>query len=140
MAGALISQYGFDWAPCPLCLWQRVPHVAVIMLALLAAMTFEEHPAFARALLLASVVALFANAGVGIYHSLVERHIIVPMETCTNGGIGGGFDALKAQLLGAKAARCDVPAEFFPGFTMANANVLLCFTLAAFGFQRWVRE
>ena len=34
--GALVSQYGFGLSPCEMCYWQRWPHQAAIVLALLA--------------------------------------------------------------------------------------------------------
>ncbi|MEP3765136.1 MAG: disulfide bond formation protein B, partial [Marinomonas sp.] len=34
--GALISQYGFGLYPCEMCMWQRWPHIAAIILAVLA--------------------------------------------------------------------------------------------------------
>ncbi len=34
--GALVSQFGFGLHPCEMCYWQRWPHQAAIILALLA--------------------------------------------------------------------------------------------------------
>ena len=36
LAAALISQYGFDLQPCVLCIWQRWPYLAAILLGLAA--------------------------------------------------------------------------------------------------------
>lgn len=143
--GAVAIALGFQlflgWPPCPLCLWQRGPHLAVVMVSVLAAMTYEEHPTLAKHLLFLSALIMLGNAGLALYHSLVERHVIEASETCTGGGgVAESLEALKAQIMGAKVARCDVPAEFFPGFTMANANGLLCLALSVFGFRAWSQK
>ena len=36
LGGAYVSQYGFGLYPCEMCWWQRYPHIAAIVLAVLA--------------------------------------------------------------------------------------------------------
>ena len=36
LAGAYLSEYGFGLFPCEMCWWQRYPHFAAVLLALVS--------------------------------------------------------------------------------------------------------
>ena len=42
LGGAYISQYGFGLFPCEMCMWQRWPHYAAIVLAIVAFIVPEK--------------------------------------------------------------------------------------------------
>ena len=99
---ALISQYLGDLAPCKLCLWQRIPHGAVILIGTGALLWFRG-PRERLLLTWASMVALSIGAGIALYHAGVEQHV-----------------------------RCDeIPWSLF-GLSIAAWNALACIVLAAF--------
>ena len=55
--GALVSQYGFGLHPCEMCYWQRWPHQAAILLALIALLLRRNDKAM-RALTLLAALAI----------------------------------------------------------------------------------
>src|SRR5581483_11817566 len=71
LLGALFFQYVKGLPPCPLCHWQRWPHIAVVVLA---AGALAIGPGAARPWLLALIgLALLATAAIGIFHAGVEQ-------------------------------------------------------------------
>ncbi|MGE0232228.1 MAG: disulfide bond formation protein B, partial [Flavobacteriaceae bacterium] len=67
IVGAYIFEYGFDLAPCELCLKQRIPYYIGIPLAGVAAILASTRPTIARLLLAAFAVAMLVGAGLGVY-------------------------------------------------------------------------
>ncbi|WP_284163125.1 disulfide bond formation protein B [Frigidibacter sp. SD6-1] len=129
LAGAFIFQ-AFGYAPCKLCLWQRWPHAAAIVIGALCLSTRRAELAWLGA------VAALATAGVGIYHTGVERGFWLGPTTCTSGDVGGlSADDLMNQILNAPLIRCDEVAWSLFGLSMASWNALLSLSLAAI----WVR-
>ena len=84
LAGAFAFQYIGGLAPCHLCLLQRYPHAAAVVIGALAL-------ALPRLTLLpvAGALAALTTAGIGAYHSGVERHWWEGPSTCTSGAISG---------------------------------------------------
>lgn len=129
----LLAALGFQFigglAPCPLCIWQRWPHVAAIVLGL-AALALPVRAA--RAAMALGAVAMLTGAGLGLFHAGVERHWWTGPTTCTSGAIDGlSVDALVARIKAAPLVRCDeIPWEL-AGLSMAGWNAALCLVLAA---------
>lgn len=124
LAGAYFSQYVLGLAPCPLCLYQRIPHAVIIVSGLLAvflARKGKTKPA-AFIIFLISLIAL-TGSGIAGYHVGVEQHWWVSfLEACTANLPSG--DLLKA-IEQTAAVRCDVvPLSVF-GISMAGYNALL---------------
>ncbi|MCY1125412.1 disulfide bond formation protein B [Frigidibacter sp. RF13] len=125
LAGAFIFQ-AFGYAPCKLCIWQRWPHVAAIVIGVLCLATRRAGLAWFGAL------AALATAGVGLYHTGVERGFWVGPTTCTSGDVGGlSADDLMNQILAAPLIRCDEVAWQLLGLSMASWNAILSLGLAA---------
>lgn len=124
LLGAFGFQYLGDMAPCKLCLWQRWPHAAAIVIGLLALWL----PG--RILPLFGALAALTTAAIGAYHTGVERGWWEGPNSCTSGPIGGlSADDLMAQIMAAPLVRCDdVPWEMFT-LSMASWNAI-----ASFGF------
>ncbi|WP_083098634.1 disulfide bond formation protein B [Pseudophaeobacter leonis] len=125
MLGALGFQYIGEMPPCKLCYWQRYPHVAAIGIGVLALMLPSS------ALLYLGALAALTTAGIGIYHSGVERGFWEGPTTCTSGPIGGLTpEQLLEQIMGAPLVRCDeVPWEML-GLSMASWNAVASLGLA----------
>ncbi len=128
-AALLLGAFGFQYlgglAPCKLCLWQRWPHAAAIAIGVLALWL----PG--RALPLAGALAALSTAGIGAWHSGIERGWWEGPASCSAGPIGGLTpEQLMEQILSAPLVRCDdVPWELF-GLSMANWNALASAGLA----------
>ncbi|MGB0913562.1 MAG: disulfide bond formation protein B, partial [Phaeobacter italicus] len=76
-------------------------------------------------------LAALATAGVGAYHTGVERGWWEGPSTCTSGPIGNlSADELMQQIMSAPLVRCDdVPWEML-GLSMASWNAVASFVLA----------
>lgn len=125
----LLGAFGFQWfgfAPCKLCLWQRWPHAAAILIGLLALWR-------TGALLpMLGALAALTTGGIGVYHVGVEQGWWQGPDSCTSGPIGGLSPAeLLDQINNAPLVRCNEAVEIFGGLSMAGANAVLSFGLAA---------
>lgn len=123
-----VSQYGFGLAPCELCLWQRWPHAAAILLGLAALLL----PRFRVALLALATLSLAVGGGIGVFHVGVEQKWWQGLASCSGAPTPDSIDALRAQLLAAPVVRCDEVAFRFLGLSMAGWNVLWSALLALF--------
>ncbi len=119
MLGALGFQYIGEMPPCKLCYWQRYPHIAAIVIGVLAlAFSGRVFPAF-------GALAALSTALVGGYHSGVERMWWEGPTSCTSGSVGGlSADDLMAQIMSAPLVRCDDIAWEMLGLSMASWNML----------------
>ncbi|MCB4454131.1 disulfide bond formation protein B [Leisingera sp. McT4-56] len=125
LLGALGFQYIGEMAPCKLCYWQRYPHAAAAGIGILALIIPGAVLPYLGAL------AALATAGVGAYHTGVERGWWEGPTTCTSGPIGGlSPDQLMEQIMAAPLVRCDeVPWEML-SLSMATWNAVASFSLA----------
>ncbi|WP_430397885.1 disulfide bond formation protein B [Ferrovibrio sp.] len=120
LGAAFVAQYGFGLAPCQLCLWQRWPYAAAILLGL-AAWRLER---FRPLLLWLVALSLAITAGVGLFHTGVEQKWWAGLESCGGGNTATTLEALRAQVLSAPIVRCDEAAFSFLGLSMAAWNAL----------------
>ena len=123
MAGAYIFQ-ALGYPPCAMCLWQRWPHVAAIVIGLIA---LRVPGRFLPAM---GAIAAATTAGIGIFHTGVERDYWEGPSSCTG---GGGLDGLSgADLLtitGPRVVMCDqVSWELF-SLSMPSWNALFSLCL-----------
>lgn len=134
LAGAFAFQYIGGLAPCKLCLWQRWPHglAGLIGLGVLLAPVALARAPFAA---LGGLGAL-ASAGLGLYHTGVERAWWAGPDTCTGGPLGGQApgDLLNA-IMAAPLVRCDEVAWSMLGLSMASWNALASLALALLWFS-----
>ena len=141
--GAWFFEYALGYAPCPLCLQQRIPYYIVIPLAVIvAAAALARWPLRWLAAGLAAVaLAMLVSAGLGAYHSGVEWKWWAGPAACgTLGELGSGNLLERAQA--ARIVRCDEAAWRFLGLSLAGWNVLISLALtgiAAMGARKAAR-
>src|SRR6056297_561716 len=125
MLAALGFQHLGGMAPCELCIWQRWPHVIAIGIGGLALILRAGWLAWAGAL------ATLGTAGIGFYHTGVERGWWQGPSTCTaTDATGLSTDDLFDQIMNAPLVRCDeVPWEML-GLSMASWNTVAALALA----------
>ena len=82
--GALVSQYGFGLHPCEMCYWQRWPHQAAILLALLALLLRRNELAMRALTLLAAVAIAISEAVGGLIAD--DRYALLVQESVVIGG------------------------------------------------------
>ena len=131
LAGAYGFQYLGDMQPCVLCLYQRVPHAAVLGLTLIAIIA-APRPAVAAWSIAVAGLALLAGAGIAGFHAGVELHWWEGTAACGSTSAADTIAGLRAQLLAKPVVRCDeVPWSLF-GISMAGYNMLISGAMAVF--------
>ncbi|MFP7672908.1 disulfide bond formation protein B [Marivita sp. S0852] len=125
MLGAYAFQHLGGLAPCQMCIWQRYPHIIAIAIGLIAVRFGNAALAWLGAL------AAFVTAGIGGYHTGVERGWWEGPTSCSAQSIGGlSTDELFEQIMTAPVVRCDDVAWAFMGLSMASWNMILSLILA----------
>ncbi|WP_374413647.1 disulfide bond formation protein B [Novosphingobium colocasiae] len=119
LGGAYVSQYGFGLYPCEMCWWQRYPHMAAIVLALLS---FFWRPV--RPLVAVAAVAIAISGLIGAFHAGVEYHWWQGFTACTAERTTGGGDPL-AAILDSPLIRCDTAQWTLMGISLAGFNFIL---------------
>jgi disulfide bond formation protein DsbB len=130
LLGALAFQHIGGLAPCALCLQQRWPHGAAVAIGVLA--LFLAKGPLTRLLAACGALATLTTAGLGVYHTGVERGWWEGPQTCAAGGDIGGMsaDALLDQIMAAPVIRCtDVQWDML-GLSMASWNAVISLGLA----------
>ncbi|QAX29637.1 disulfide bond formation protein B [Leisingera sp. NJS204] len=125
LLGALGFQFIGEMPPCKLCYWQRYPHAAAAGIGVLALIIPGALLPYLGAL------AALTTAGIGAFHTGVERGWWEGPSTCTSGPVGGlSSDQLLDQIMAAPLVRCDeVPWEML-SLSMASWNAIASFGLA----------
>lgn len=118
LAGAYIAQYGFGLYPCDMCWWQRYPHFAAVLLALVALVAKPP-----RIWILLAGAAIFASGVIGGFHAGVEYDWWEGFTSCSSIVQTDG-DPL-AAIMEAPLVRCDsAPWDLF-GISLAGWNFLI---------------
>ncbi|MCX7289439.1 MAG: disulfide bond formation protein B [Rhodobacterales bacterium] len=126
LSGAFGFQYIGGMAPCQLCLWQRWPHGAAVLIGLVALVTGW------RGLLWLGALAALTTAGIAAFHVGVEQGWWEGLATCTAGSISGisTADLLNPAADVAAPVRCDAIAWQMFGISMAGWNAVVSLALA----------
>ena len=112
---ALTFEYVGNLTPCQMCIWQRWPHLGVIVICLLS-LLIKNH--YNKLLLLAGLLSLI-SATIGLWHSGVELGYFNSNITLN--------DLLTKPISG-----CDIIIWDFLGLSMANWNTILSLFLGCF--------
>ena len=132
-AAALAFAYGLEnWAelpPCALCLVERWPYRAVVVLGLLAAVVPAR---LARVVLMVAILCLLADAAVAFVHVGVEmKWWPSPLPECAAPRFSGGSIADRLASMPARPAKpCDEPTFPIPGVPLSLAAMNMLFALA----------
>jgi len=123
LAAAFFFQ-ALGWAPCPMCLWQRWPHAAAVIIGAVGYFLPLPLPVIAGA----GAAAAASTAALGLYHSGVERDWWPGPASCSGGGSSLSGLSGESLLPGAGDAPtlvlCDAFTPFLFGLSMANWNML----------------
>lgn len=128
LGGAFLFQY-FGYPPCQMCLWQRWPHAAAIVIGL-AALGIQGRllPALAG-------LAALTTAVIGMFHTGVERDWWEGPASCTGTGLGNLDASDLLSTAGDRLVMCDkVSWELFT-ISMPSWNAIFSLILVVI----WVR-
>lgn len=123
LGGAFIFQL-MGYVPCAMCLWQRWPHAAAIVIGVIALATVPS-----RFLAWLGALAAATTGAIGVYHTGVERDWWEGPTSCT--GTGGLDSGNLLDMTGPKLVLCDQVAWDLFGVSMASWNALISFVLMA---------
>jgi len=135
---AILGAWGFQifggYAPCKLCLEQRLPYyvgLPVLLVAILLLATGRAK-ALARALLALAGVIFLVGLGLAIYHAGVEWGFWLGPADC-GGGLAttGNAEDLLAQIGKVKVINCGEAALRVLGLSFAGWNALVSAVIAA---------
>ncbi|GGE23125.1 dihydroneopterin aldolase [Primorskyibacter flagellatus] len=130
LLGAFAFQHIGGLAPCHLCLLQRWPHAAAILIGA-ATLALGN-----RMLGWLGAATALTTAGIGGYHTGVERGWWEGPTTCTSGGATSlSADDFFEKVINAPLIRCDEVAWQMLGLSMASWNMVISLILVIF----WVR-
>lgn len=132
IVGALAFQAA-GYAPCELCLKERLPYYVGIALAAVTVSIAWRAPSRVAQRCFAPLALLFAgSAAFGAYHAGVEWGWWAGPTDCTGPltRAGSNADFLK-QLQSVKVVRCDAVAIRVLGLSLAGWNVVISAALAA---------
>ena len=119
-AGALWFQYVGGLMPCSMCLWQRWPHIIIVLLAVIA--LFVRMP---RLVLTAIAITAATSVILAGYHAGVEWQLWSGLGGCTTSLTNSAdLTSLTDSLLATPVVRCDEVAWSFMGLSMAGWNSL----------------
>lgn len=123
LAGAYLFQ-ALGYPPCAMCLWQRWPHMAAIVIGVLA-LRFPG-----RVFPALGALAAATTAAIGVFHTGVERDWWEGPISCTG---GGGLDGLTGSdlltITGPRVVMCDQVSWELLTLSMASWNALFSFVL-----------
>lgn len=128
LGAALASQYVGGLQPCELCLLQRWPWTAAIVISFVVLFAGERGPLLWVALVLALVFAV--GSALAFYHVGVERHWYPGPSACTaSGSRAATVEELRQQLMHQQPVQCDQPAFELFGVSMAGWNLVASLTM-----------
>ena len=131
VGGALLFQYVGGLQPCELCLYQRWPYYAMIVLSALALAL--GRPRISAAVTGIAALAFLIGAGLAFYHVGVEQHWFAGPTACTGAPTGAGsIEDFRARLMAQQPVRCDAPQWALLGVSLAGWNLLASVALAVF--------
>ena len=123
LGGAYLFQ-ALGYPPCAMCLWQRWPHALAIIVGLLA-LKFGG-----RLLPLLGALAAATTAGIGIFHTGVERDWWDGPSSCSGvGSLEGLSGADLLAVTGPRVVMCDQVSWEFLTLSMASWNAIFSLDL-----------
>lgn len=142
LGAAYIFQYGFGYAPCELCYYQRYPYMAVIALSGLGLIDHKNIIKLNKSVLVfilfICALLLVTDASIAAYHAGVEYKWWLGPSACTSTvTLGGSIEEQLAQLMSAPIIRCDQAPWSLFGISMAGYNFFIASFLSLFAIVSW---
>jgi disulfide bond formation protein DsbB len=125
LAAAYVAEYVFNIKPCVLCVYERIPYMLAIGVALSS--LFNKKYSYA----INVFIAIFLISSIlSIYHVGVEQHIFAGTSECNNTAKNiNNIEDLRAKILGDNHASCSEIALSFLSISFAGWNAILSMLL-----------
>jgi disulfide bond formation protein DsbB len=137
--GALGFEYIGGYPPCEMCMWQRYPHFAAIVVGLGGGMLAQSGllpPNLVKPVAILTALLVAVTGAIGVYHAGVEWQMWKGPAACT----GSAFQLSGKLDLNAHVVSCDHAAWRLFGISMAGYNALISLGFAIAGFALLSRE
>jgi len=133
LCGAWVAQYGFGLHPCELCMAQRYPYMAILVIAAAACLIPSPRRQWHAALLCGALFLL--DAGIAGYHTGVELGVFKGPSACSGAALSGqSLEEMRRIIMNAALMPCNQPAAYFLGLSMAAWNSMIATLL---GVSTW---
>jgi len=131
IAAAFVFE-ALGYAPCELCLTERIPYYAAIPVAGLALLfSARGSKNLARGAFAVLAVVFAASAILGVYHTGIEWGFWPGPTTCSGPlAHARSVEEFWRQLQSVRVARCDIPALRILGLSLAGWNAVISLGLA----------
>jgi disulfide bond formation protein DsbB len=130
LAGAFGSEHLGGLNPCEMCWWQRWPHMAAIVFALVAIAAAGRLPDRGRSFVWLAALAILVSGGIGVYHAGVEAGIFEGITQCSAVDASGTAEDVLNRIMNAPIIRCDQVQWSLFGISMAGWNAILSISSA----------
>mgnify|MGYP001403640862 CR=1 FL=1 len=121
----LLMEYLFNFPPCKLCLYQRIPFILGIIFGVVF-IFFKK----IRLFFLVFLILQLANLVIALFHSLVERGIVNYEMSCTSTGSDiQTIEDLRSFLDSIPITKCNEILFSIMGLSLANLNVIISILL-----------
>jgi disulfide bond formation protein DsbB len=138
IGGALFFEYGIGLIPCELCLLERWPWYAAIIVS--GVLLVLHPPSMARAAAILFIALFVGSSGIAFYHVGVEQHFFAGPTACTAAPLSGhSAEDLLKSLQATPVVRCDEPQWSLFGISLAGWNLVasvLMLVLCGLGRRR----
>jgi len=125
ISGAYILEYFYNFPPCKLCIYQRIPYFIIITVCFFSFFAKYKSIHFYTVFFL-----LFSSFLIALYHSLVERGLVEFNSGCSSSADSfENIDDLRNHLDSVPITKCDEILFSLMGFSLANINTIISFFL-----------
>ncbi len=128
IVGAYVLEYFYNFPPCKLCIYQRIPYFLILLVC--STSFFME---YRNIHFYAIFFLLFSSFLIASFHSLVERGLVKYDSGCSSST--NDFDSiedLRTHLESVALTKCDEIIFSVLGLSLANINSLISFSLVLF--------
>ena len=124
LATALVGQYGFGLHPCDLCIYQRIPYAAIIIIGLVGGLLVKSQRVRYAFVVICALLFLL-DAGIAGYHTGVELGIFKGPTACSsNSSSVKTLEELRAEIMNAPLVTCAQAMIYVLGLSMAAWNMI----------------
>lgn len=134
LLGAFFFQ-ALGYQPCAMCIWQRYPHAVAIVLGALIVVGLRHWVIY-----VAGFLAAATTAGLGVFHTGVERDWWEGPTSCSGSGLDLASPSSllpSAEDTGPGIVMCDQVVWEFLSLSMASWNAILSVGLVILWLSAW---
>ena len=125
ISGAYVLEYFYDFPPCKLCIYQRIPYFLVLFVCIISFFVKYKNIYFYSIFFL-----FFSSFLIALFHSIVERGLIKYESSCTSSVSNfESIEDLRIHLEGIPLTKCDEIIFSFMGLSLANINSIISLIL-----------